>query len=250
MIYIYKITNIVNQKVYIGQTKHPSIRWSKHKCKAIRYKNDEHLCRAIRKYGINNFIFEIIDTANLINEADKLEIFYIAKYNSADREFGYNIHLGGQGTRVVSKETREKLSLAARGRIPSEETRRKISIANRGKIISDETKKKLSEFHSSKHLSDETKKKISDSLTGKKQSKKTIEKRSKSMRGKNKGAANGMFGKRSARAKLTFDQASEIRELYSKGYVSMAKLAEEYSVSKKTILRIIHKEIYISEDKK
>ena len=60
--YIYKITNLINQKIYIGQSIHPvEERLARHFQDAISERIDTHLARAIRKYGTENFIIEVID---------------------------------------------------------------------------------------------------------------------------------------------------------------------------------------------
>ena len=98
--YIYKITNLINDKCYIGQTsKFYKIRWKEHK---LNYKqeNKEYynypLYRAFRKYGIDNFSFEVIEECSL-TELNKREIYYIDYYDSFNN--GYNQTLGGGGTR-------------------------------------------------------------------------------------------------------------------------------------------------------
>lgn len=103
---IYKITNTINNKIYIGQTviTEPK-RWQQH----IWYaKNDPNkdcviLCNAIRKYGAESFKREIIETVdnNLLN---KQEQYWINYYNSCDKEIGYNISLGGEGCCKYSDE--------------------------------------------------------------------------------------------------------------------------------------------------
>ena len=67
---------------------------------------------------------------------------------------------------------------------------------------------------------------------------------SKSMIGKNIGVKNGMYGKASAHAKLTKEQAILIREEYVYGNISMLKLSKKFNVSKRTILNIIKLKIY------
>ena len=97
--YIYKITNLINEKVYIGQTTTTiDHRWGQHKT----YRNKRnHLYSALDKYGIDNFKIEEIShyTRNtkekLIQILNKKEIYYIAKYNSTNPDFGYNISIGG-----------------------------------------------------------------------------------------------------------------------------------------------------------
>lgn len=66
MNYIYKITNKINQKIYIGKTRYtPSYRWSQHVYAALKAKDKEEydylLHRAIRKYGVENFLIEVIE---------------------------------------------------------------------------------------------------------------------------------------------------------------------------------------------
>jgi len=90
--YIYKITNKTNKKSYIGQTTDYNRRFSEHK---RRYKRDtkNHLYRAFKKYGLDNFLFDVIDYGENYNELEK---FYIEKYDSYNN--GYNYTLGGEGT--------------------------------------------------------------------------------------------------------------------------------------------------------
>lgn len=96
--YIYKITNDINNKVYIGQTK-TSIkkRWNAH---LTRYnsKNNQGIYGAMKKYGIDHFKIEKIVECP-IEELNDLEQFYIKKYNSYYE--GYNLTLGGDGTQTI-----------------------------------------------------------------------------------------------------------------------------------------------------
>lgn len=134
--YLYKITNHVNNKVYIGQTINPKARWSRHRSDARseeKIKRDRHLCCAIRKYGIDNFVFEVIAQTNSLENIDAAEIACIKQYNSSDRNFGYNIALGGNGKRIMSETTKKKLSLLNLGKKASKETKEKMSIAMLGK---------------------------------------------------------------------------------------------------------------------
>jgi len=91
---IYKVTNIINQKVYIGQTtKTIKNRWKHHLSQLY---DDTYFHRAILKYGVENFIIESIEDNipdDLLNEK---ESYYITKYNSYKSQFGYNCTRGGE----------------------------------------------------------------------------------------------------------------------------------------------------------
>lgn len=92
MIGIYKITNLLNNKVYIGQSRNISERWRSHRTK---YQTQDYpLYRAIRKYGIDNFSFEVIEECE-IDKLNDREIYWIAYYNANNKNNGYNLTEGG-----------------------------------------------------------------------------------------------------------------------------------------------------------
>ena len=96
---IYKITNNINNKCYIGQTiKTPEERWKEHKQHAFgTHANDvnKSLYKAMRKYGIENFSFEVLqNNIETYEQLDKAEIYWIDFYNSFVK--GYNETFGGQ----------------------------------------------------------------------------------------------------------------------------------------------------------
>lgn len=96
---IYKITNQVNNKVYIGLTTETlSRRWSGH---LQAYKTcKRHLYNSMRKYGIDKFTIEEIDRANSFKELGELERKYIKQYNSQNPDKGYNITAGGESNQL------------------------------------------------------------------------------------------------------------------------------------------------------
>lgn len=107
--YIYKITNLINNKVYIGKTSRTiQERYEEH---LIFSKFDERpLYRAMRKYGIENFHLEEIDDCNTNEEANELEKYYIKKYNSyiySDNSNGYNCTLGGDGSLLLELDEKK-----------------------------------------------------------------------------------------------------------------------------------------------
>lgn len=94
--YIYKITNNVNQKVYIGKTtKSIEERWKEHQQDAYRIRNEKRpLYDAIKKYGIENFSIELIEECDIAVLSNR-EIYWIEEYHSFSS--GYNATLGGDG---------------------------------------------------------------------------------------------------------------------------------------------------------
>lgn len=129
---IYKITNIKNNSIYIGKSNNPTDRWYKHNKNAFDYNHDTHLYRAMRKYGKENFIHEILfstDNPNIINDA---EIAMIAMYDTYHNPHHYNSTLGGDGCTVHSKETLLKISINRSGIPHTNESKQKISKALSG----------------------------------------------------------------------------------------------------------------------
>lgn len=101
---IYKITNQVNGKVYIGQSINISSRWRAEKSAAFNPNNAEYDCyrsRAFRKYGVENFIFEIIEEC-LPKDLNKKEAYWADFYNSYIPN-GYNEALCGEQSKHTTR---------------------------------------------------------------------------------------------------------------------------------------------------
>lgn len=90
--YIYQITNLINNKAYIGQTNNITKRWANHKCC-----NSPHMtiAKAIAEYGVENFKFEVLLKDLTPEEADELEILLIKEKNTLVPN-GYNVFKGGR----------------------------------------------------------------------------------------------------------------------------------------------------------
>lgn len=190
---IYVIENKVNGKKYVGQTTQKLKRRFNAHIYASKNKKGIPLYNAIQKYGQECFFIKTIDVAYTFEELNEKEIFWIKKYT--DSENIYNVRPGGTGFqkgelhplygRELPKKTREKIGNAHRGKIVSSETRKKLSKASKdrprteewsnniskglmghrswskGIKLSEETRKKISNSNKGKKLSDEHKEKIS-----------------------------------------------------------------------------------------
>ncbi len=112
---IYKITNLFNDKVYIGQTKKSlRDRLAQH---IWQMKNDStYFHRALVKYGISNFDITIIDKCDDEKFLDGLEIYWISYYNSTNHEKGYNITSGGSGKRSKRPNYKHKDTIQTRNK--------------------------------------------------------------------------------------------------------------------------------------
>jgi hypothetical protein len=108
---IYKITNTKNNKIYIGKTKNNiKIRWRWHINSSRNIKNQTHISRTIRKYGVDKFKIEKIDEANSLEELKTKEFKWIAFYDSTNKKIGYNIQSGDENDNLlVHEDTKIKL---------------------------------------------------------------------------------------------------------------------------------------------
>lgn len=109
--FIYKITNIVNNKIYIGKTiKLVEDRFIEHGRQALQYDSKYAIHRAIRKYGIENFKIEKICKCKNVKGLNKMEIYFIKKFDSMNPKLGYNMTIGGEGG-TQSEEVRKRISI-------------------------------------------------------------------------------------------------------------------------------------------
>lgn len=172
---IYKATNKITKKCYIGQTtKTLQKRKNDHYYQA-NLKSNNYFAKTINKYGKNNFEWEIIEKCDSKNELDEMEFHYIKQYNSFKLN-GYNLTLGGDA--------------GTYGWIPTKETRKKISEVNKGrkcKPFTKEHRKRMSEAQKGREYlymmgennpakRPEVRKKISKALKGRKLSNEHLKK--------------------------------------------------------------------------
>lgn len=210
---IYKTTNLINGKIYIGQDT----------------KNDQNylgsgkiIKEANKKYGKKNFTKEIIEICNNQDELNSREIYWIDKLESRNNEIGYNILSGGLGSTGFkqSVETIEKIKENNRSEnfkkiMSSPEVSKKISEGQKNSDAkknlhkSQEYREKMSKSLKNRIFSDDHRKKLSESLKGKKKSE--IHSKNLSISLKNsekiKGENNPFYGK-----KHSLETIEKIRE--------------------------------------
>ena len=149
--YIYKITNTVNNKVYIGQTsKTIEERFATHLRHAAN-KVNRYLYDAMNHYGYENFIVEQLEACKK-SLLDEREIYWINFYNANNPDYGYNMTIGGGGGDTFSnlpedrkQIIREKLSARNTGTKQSKETIEKRVAKLRGQTRTTEQRKRFSE---------------------------------------------------------------------------------------------------------
>lgn len=168
---IYKITNLINNKIYIGQTTNFVKRKREHINNLIIGNHvNKHLQSAWNKYGKYCFTFELVELCERDSLTER-EQYWIDYYGGIDSINVYNVRdAGDSGT--FSKETRALISTKLKGRHHTEATKLKIKHTSLGRHHTEEAKRKIGEASKGKkymlgrHLSEETKKKISEKLKG------------------------------------------------------------------------------------
>lgn len=152
---IYKITNLINNKIYIGQTITTlDNRWKRHTWNCTTNNSHMAITDAIAKYGKNNFKIEQIDIADTIDELNNKEQYWIS-FSKSMSPNGYNLTSGGNNF-IMSDETKKKISISNKNKIISPEAKLKSSISHTGYKQSDETKHKLSLHFKGKPTSQNT----------------------------------------------------------------------------------------------
>lgn len=142
MYIVYKHTNLLNGKVYVGQTKYsPEKRWGRNG-KYYLY-HDTTFSRAINKYGWDNFSHKIIATGLTKIEADEMEISLIQKYK--ELKISYNMTIGGEGRVGIPfpEHLKKEVSKRFKGKPLTEEHKQRISNSLKGKSKSEVAKQHM-----------------------------------------------------------------------------------------------------------
>ena len=139
---------------YVGQTIDPERRFKQHINDVINKKDNNIFHRALRKYGLDNWVYCVLEDNVLKENLNLKEIEWIEYYDSFYN--GYNLTTGGDTNYIVSEEYRRKLSESRKGK----------SSWNKGISMNEESKKKLSESLKGRVISTETRKRMSESAKG------------------------------------------------------------------------------------
>lgn len=155
---IYKITNLINGKIYVGQSIYDDENY---------FGSGTYIKQAIKKHGKENFKREIIERCKTKNELNEREIFWIKHLNSINRSIGYNAIISSAGIYTEDARNRQKSFL---GRKHTDETRNKIRNALKGKKKSEIHIKHLKERNYDKSFmkTEEYRIKMSYSVSGEK----------------------------------------------------------------------------------
>ncbi len=220
---IYKVTNLINGKIYIGQNKNNNSNY---------YGSGKLIKRALKKYGKDNFKKEILCECNSLEELNEKERFWISKLNSTDSEIGYNLEAGGGdgfinkkrkiGDYVFTEEHKQNISKGNKGLPKSKKHRENISKNHHnvsgknnpmyGRTHTDEIKQFMKELNTGRITTEEQKIKMSI---------------------KSRGEGN-------PNSKLTKEQVIEIRRLYHEEGVFQNELAKKFNVNQPCIYKIVN----------
>jgi group I intron endonuclease len=266
---VYRIKNLINNKIYIGSSHDIYHRWYVHKYRLLNNKHHSpYLQASWDKYGSENFIFEIIEYASKEQQLIVVEQKWIDDTKCYERQNGYNVSrfAGSRFGVPQTEQTKIKISIATTkekhplwGKNLSSEHKIKISCSNKGKIawnknrpVSLEEKERLRQIRALqviKPRSQETKNKISRSLMGHAVSDETKEKlrianAGKKLSDETKEKIRQKHRQNLSCAKLTPEQVEKIKELsYNKTY-TQKQIALLFNVSQSTISAIKNNKLW------
>lgn len=219
---VYKITNLINNKIYIGKTCNFENRWYEHvRVAKTKEKTSYYLHKSINKYGAENFKIEIIENNLTEEQSLEREKFWIKILNSKDPNIGMNLTDGGEGTSGLkwTEESRDK--------------KRGKNNPNFGKNISKQMQDKNPDIFNG----------INNGFYGKTHSTETInflKNRDISPEIKNIISEN-CRGAKQWNAKFSNDDIIEIRRKWDNKECSQAELARIYGVKRNTINQIVNR---------
>lgn len=225
MFYLYYIENMINGKIYIGKSKNPIRRWAMHKSIArgskTTYKNSFLVVhKALQKYGIDNFVFNVFSSSVTELEIYEQEKYWIEYLSNVGITL-YNQCEGGLGAMSGDKHP-------GFGKFRTDEVKKKISVANKGKFVGE-----LNPNFGKKHTQDSLIK-ISEAAKNRIQTQETKSKISNTLNSLTKEQRNIEYGEKHHSAKLTESDVVKIIQLIKEG-TSNSNIARVFGVHRNTI---------------
>lgn len=209
---IYIIRNLVNNKIYIGQSVDIKRRWQEHlrsgqpekyNKKSLRDANTP-IHRAMQKYGVNNFSIQILEVCSKENLNSK-EKYWIKIFNATNKNFGYNITNGGQDNFALSHEQHSQAKLSQK------QVNEIIELLRNSNLSLSEISKKYS------NISKATLSMINQGKTWK----------NKNLIYPIRQTYKGSKGSKNPRARFTEEEVMELRKMYSQG-LTLKNIPEKY----------------------
>jgi group I intron endonuclease len=225
---VYCATNIISGKKYIGQTTSTlGIRKANH----LSGRTNKHLARSIAKYGVDNFEWDVICEADSREDLDFWESHYISKFETTNRDKGYNIKSGGAGSKH-SEDTKDLISKSKLGKPLSEHHR--ISISNTQRLKGNWKGGRNPNSGKGEQLRDSA-----NPMFGKKHSEASKTKISLARKGKGSqpGCSNGMYGKTPVNASFVVLEKIGVGVLE---FSSATKAAEFLGISQGQMSKIMN----------
>lgn len=136
---IYGWYNTLKDMWYVGQTIHPEGRLKRHIDRAINKKYNTYFYNSIRKYGLDKFVYCVLEDNVLRANLSMKEMDWIEEMDSFEN--GYNMTLGGEGSLSRTPWNKGKIGIF------SKESRKRMSESHKGKHLSEKTRLKMSESH-------------------------------------------------------------------------------------------------------
>jgi group I intron endonuclease len=222
---IYKATNLLNNKSYIGQTTRSLEKRISDHYAASKNTKYRYFTNAIKKYGITNFSWQLLEECSTKEDLDLAEIKWIEHFNTLNEDFGYNLKTGGS----YGKHSDITKKIISDGKIKEKNPMYAKPSWNKGKKLSEEHKKNLSEAHKGQNPWNKGKKGTYHTKPQTEETKSAISK-------KNSGENNGQ-------TKLTWEIVKEIRSLHKQGLLQK-DLAKKFNISNANISNIINNKLW------
>ena len=227
---VYKATLKIDGRVYVGQTiKHLEKRIADHKHSSKNPKHD-HFRSAIKKYGFENFEWEIIKECHSKEELDSQEILYIELFHSTNPEKGFNLKSGGSR----GKHSEKTKKIISEGKIAEKNGMFGKDAWNKGKNLTDEHKNKIkTKFKKGQVPWNKDKKGTYSTGKRSEEAKKNI--------------SNGKKGEKNPQSKLNWEKVEEIRRLAKEGMM-IKDIALIFKLARGHVSNIVNNKVWRNND--